>query len=67
METYTKTFGQHTVTVCEGEIAIVGSYGSNYGRFYPGDSQVLSMEWDYGLTPSVKKWLYSLARTSNLA
>lgn len=79
---YKRKFHKNTVTVSinpetnSANIEIMGEWFSNHGLFYPHvierfkiwpDSvQVIGMDSGYGLTESVKKWLYGLVLKGKL-
>ena len=81
MTTFNRTFGQYQVEVKKDKISIAGNDGSNFGSFYVQnieryqnhqktdnrpEPQMISMEWEYGLTQSIKKWLYGLVEKGKL-
>ena len=69
-----KQIGEYTVTIDGLDVSIIGDYNSNYGVIYKHNikrfnahpsgaqwsrPQVLGMDWDYGMVPEVKNWIYS--------
>ena len=75
-----RNFGQYLVTVKKSpctdsfRISIAGNLNSNFGLLYThnferfkrdNNIQVIGMEWRYGLTNSIKKWINIASLKSN--
>ena len=72
-ESIERNFGQYLVIVRKSpctdsfRISISGNLNANFGLLYThnferfknnNNVQVIGMEWEYGLTNSIKKWIY---------